>query len=57
MKTTDAYRISLDTISGYRDRLVVGEIINGKSSILMWWGEMTLESLRLRSADLAMHGT
>ena len=53
MKTTDAYRISLDTISGYRDKLVAGETINGKSSILMWWGEMTLESLRLS----AMHGT
>ncbi len=34
-KTTDAYRISLDTIVGYRDRLLSAKEISGSSSILI----------------------
>ncbi len=35
VKTTDAYRISLDTIAGYRDKLVASNRISGPSSILI----------------------
>jgi hypothetical protein len=35
VKTTDAYRINLDTIGGYRDDLIESGKINSKSSILL----------------------
>jgi len=35
VKTTDAYRISLDTIAGYREKLIAAETIAGESSILI----------------------
>lgn len=35
VKTTDAYRINLDTISGYRDELIQSGRINAESSILL----------------------
>ena len=35
VKTTDAYRISLDTITGYRDKLIAQERVAGPSSILV----------------------
>lgn len=35
VKTTDAYRISLDTIAGYRERLKSEDQIRGRSSVLM----------------------
>lgn len=35
VKTTDAYRISLDTIIGYREKLVSSKHVEGKSSVLI----------------------
>lgn len=35
VKTTDAYRISLDTIASYRDRLIESQQLTGKPSILI----------------------
>ncbi len=35
VKTTDAYRISLDTIVGYRQKLLFEGIVNGEPSILV----------------------
>lgn len=35
VKTTDAYRISLDTIAGYKDRLLASNSIKGPASILI----------------------
>ena len=35
IKTTDAYRISLDTVAGYRDKLAASGLINGPNSILV----------------------
>lgn len=35
VKTTDAYRISLNTIAKYRDSLLKSELINGSSSMLL----------------------
>lgn len=36
VKTTDAYRINLDTVAEYRDRLISeGKLVTGKSSILI----------------------
>ena len=35
VKTTDAYRMSMDTISGYRDRMIEADIITENSSILV----------------------
>ena len=38
VKTTDAYRMSLDTIAGYRDRLAATGELGGSSSILILVG-------------------
>jgi hypothetical protein len=35
VKTTDAYRINLDTIAGYREQLIKTEKINSDSSVLL----------------------
>jgi hypothetical protein len=35
VKTTDAYRISLDTLAGYRDKLIVEGKVTNRSSILI----------------------
>jgi hypothetical protein len=35
VKTTDTYRISLDTIIGYRDKLLTMEQVSGKPSVLI----------------------
>jgi hypothetical protein len=35
VKTTDAYRISLDTIAGYREKLVIASRVPSQSSVLM----------------------
>ena len=35
VKTTDAYRISLDTIANYRERLISAGAISGTPSILI----------------------
>jgi hypothetical protein len=35
VKTTDAYRISLDTIVGYRQKLLSSEMVKGDPSILV----------------------
>src|SRR4051794_20439269 len=35
IKTTDAYRIALDTVAGYRDKLAASNLIEGPTSILV----------------------
>jgi hypothetical protein len=35
VKTTDTYRIALETIIGYREKLVAGRQVNGKPSVLI----------------------
>ena len=35
VKTTDAYRISLDTIAGYREKLVIASRVPSQSSVLI----------------------
>ena len=55
VKTTDAYRISLDTIVGYRQKLLSAGAVNGEPSISSSDGK-TRASLKLRFAGRGMRG-
>ena len=57
VKTTDVYRISLDKIAEYREKLIAIGRIGKSSSILSWSGGTTLVNWKHRSAGQGTPGT
>jgi hypothetical protein len=57
VKTTDTYRISLETIMGYREKLMSGSHVNGKPSVLIVVGRDDTGELEAQFAAHATLGT